>query len=486
MSGIRIARRHPTRTVAIAALCAAGCALAANASAPPPPPPPPQSPPSGIAGAAAPSVGSGTFPDAAGQWSNIDAAGPLSGNPFFEPLGSNGRSCASCHVESDAWTATPPNLQLRFKQSAGEDPVFASVDGTNCPTLPIATPAEHQSASSLLLTKGLIRIALTPPTAAQFAVTDVVNPYGCSSTTSISVYRRILTTANLKFLSTVMWDGRESLGGASIANDLLHQAGTAVTTHEAGAAVPAAAVLQAIELAESGQFAAQASDAIAGSLSAAGALGGDQTLLSLPFTFGENDPFGTGSATTPGVPPNAVFTLYKAWETLSGADPVSLRRASIGRGERIFNTRPITITGVAGLNDQTSPNGEPRTVIVGTCGTCHDTPNAGSHSLRVLMDTGIADAARRTSDLPLLTLINRTTGATVQTSDAGLAFTTGLWADINKFKVPTLRLLAPRAPYFHNGSAATLDAVVNFYDQRFDLGLSAQEHADLVAFLSAL
>jgi cytochrome c peroxidase len=45
---------------------------------------------------------------------------------------------------------------------------------------------------------------------------------------------------------------------------------------------------------------------------------------------------------------------------------------------------------------------------------------------------------------------------------------------------------AARAPYFHNGSAATLDDVVDFYDRRFALGLSPQDHADLVAFLRSL
>ena len=77
-------------------------------------------------------------------------------------------------------------------------------------------------------------------------------------------------------------------------------------------------------------------------------------------------------------------------------------------------------------------------------------------------------------------------GATVQSTDPGLALSSGKWADIGKFKVPTLRLLAARAPYFHNGAAPTLGAVVAFYDQRFALKLSAQEQADLVAFLSAL
>jgi len=59
-------------------------------------------------------------------------------------------------------------------------------------------------------------------------------------------------------------------------------------------------------------------------------------------------------------------------------------------------------------------------------------------------------------------------------------------ADIGKVKGPILRGLAARAPYFHNGSAATLDEVVAFYDTRFQLNLTRQEQADLVAFLRAL
>ena len=58
--------------------------------------------------------------------------------------------------------------------------------------------------------------------------------------------------------------------------------------------------------------------------------------------------------------------------------------------------------------------------------------------------------------------------------------------DVGRFKGPILRGLAGRAPYFHNGSAATLADVVNFYDARFALGLSTQQIADLVAFLQTL
>jgi cytochrome c peroxidase len=63
---------------------------------------------------------------------------------------------------------------------------------------------------------------------------------------------------------------------------------------------------------------------------------------------------------------------------------------------------------------------------------------------------------------------------------------TGKCADIGKLKGPVLRGLAARAPYFHNGSAASLQDVVEFYDQRFSIGLSEQDKADLVAFLNSL
>jgi cytochrome c peroxidase len=62
----------------------------------------------------------------------------------------------------------------------------------------------------------------------------------------------------------------------------------------------------------------------------------------------------------------------------------------------------------------------------------------------------------------------------------------GKCADIGKVKGPILHGLAARAPYFHNGSAATLSDVVEFYDQRFAIGFTAQQKADLVAFLNAL
>lgn len=123
--------------------------------------------------------------------------------------------------------------------------------------------------------------------------------------------------------------------------------------------------------------------------------------------------------------------------------------------------------------------------LPGTCTVCHDTPNAGDHSVKAPLDLGLADPSVAPY-LPVYTLKNLTTAETIETTDPGRAMITGKWRDIGKFKGPILRALAARAPYFHNGSAATLEEVVDFYDTRFDIRLTPREKADLAAFLRSL
>ncbi len=185
------------------------------------------------------------------------------------------------------------------------------------------------------------------------------------------------------------------------------------------------------------------------------------------------------------------MTLYQGWqsyiEDARRAEPegrdrgVAVARRAIARGQALFDSKPIAITGVKGLNDDLNV-----AVIPGTCTTCHNTPNAGNHSVPLPLDIGLTDASRRTADMPLYTLRNKTTGETTQTTDPGRALITGNWRDIGRFKGPTLRALAARGPYFHNGFAKDLDEVVTFYNDRFGIGFTDQEREDLVAFLKAL
>ena len=176
----------------------------------------------------------------------------------------------------------------------------------------------------------------------------------------------------------------------------------------------------------------------------------------------------TGAAFNP-----SSMTLFLAWTRSRDAE-----RAAIARGAKLFGSKPIAITGVGGLNDAL---GLP--TIKGTCTTCHDAPNIGNHSVALPLDIGVTDASRRTPDMPLYTLQNLQTGEIRRTTDPGRALLTGLWKDIAKFKGPILRGLAARPPYFHNGLAADLGKVVEFYDTRFSIGFTDKEKADLVAFL---
>jgi cytochrome c peroxidase len=57
---------------------------------------------------------------------------------------------------------------------------------------------------------------------------------------------------------------------------------------------------------------------------------------------------------------------------------------------------------------------------------------------------------------------------------------------VNRVIAPPLRGLSARAPYFHNGSAATIQEVVTFYNSRFQMNLTPQQTLDLENFLNAL
>ena len=169
--------------------------------------------------------------------------------------------------------------------------------------------------------------------------------------------------------------------------------------------------------------------------------GGPVRLSQQQFFVGINDPLGGNPTNAPFTP--VIFTLYGAWLNLTGQG--AALKASIARGEQLFNSRTIHITGVAGLNDDL---GVPD--ITGSCGTCHDTPNFGNHSLPVPLNIGVGDlrSPLDVSYLPVITLRNKTTKQTVNTTDPGRALITGKWQDIGRVKGPILRSLASRAPYF--------------------------------------
>ena len=423
-----------------------------------------------------------SFDNASGQAQTFNQGILNPNNPFFQERGSNGRACVTCHQASEGWSITPAGVQARFVASDGLEPIFRTNDGSNCEGADVSTVEARQAAFSLLLSRGLIRVGIDVPAGAEFVIESVDDPYHCGgSLGSASMYRRPLPSTNLRFLSAIMWDGRESPAGFSIREGLLQQSNDATRGHAQAFEDLSAAEREGIVDFELGLHTAQGNDSQALELNALSAKGGPINLSRQAFFLGINDPLGqnpTGAAFNP-----RAFTLFDAWKPSPQASHSreADARAAIVRGQEIFNTHPIEIAGVSALNDELHVDSIP-----GTCTTCHDSPNVGNHSVKAPLNIGLTDADQRTADMPLYTLRNTHTGDFVQTTDPGRAMVTGKWKDIGRFKGPVLRGLAARAPYFHNGFAATLLDVVNFYDTRFNIGLTAAEKADLVAFLQAL
>jgi hypothetical protein len=162
-----------------------------------------------------------------------------------------------------------------------------------------------------------------------------------------------------------------------------------------------------------------------------------------------------------------VFTTFAAWEAIDGSGAQADAQRLVAEGERIFNLRTFSITTVPGLTTDAQPS------VTGTCSFCHNSPQVGSTSTSSFFNLGLSsDTSKAAANLPLYTLKERSSGTEMVVSDPGRALITGVFKDVGAFKVPALRGLAARAPYFHNGGVATLSGVVGFYNGRFNIGLS--------------
>lgn len=413
---------------------------------------------------------SGTIPNPHGA--SIDyrpAAGGLSPfNAFFRDFGTNGRSCFSCHSPVEGWSINPPLIQFRFNSSAGTSPLFRPVDGAVCPKANVATVDARRKAYALLLNKGLIRIERGIPENAEFELVAHEGTY-CNdiSEQKLSMFRRPLPTSNLKFQSTIMWDGREAQEGGSLRDTLKKQAIAAHRDHAQAQNDPTDAELNDIVDYQLKVFQAQMISREAGPLNEWGGVGGPVFLSHWGFQEGLNtDPLDQD-----------VFTIFSGWNQPDARRPYAAARSAIVRGQELFNRKSFLIEGTEGKGTAS---------FMGACSSCHNTPAVGTHSLPRFFNTGVAEAKRRTKDLPLYTFRNKQTGETLQLSDPGRGLITGIWDDLGAFKPVGLRGLSARLPLFHDGSAASIESVLNHYQQRFGIDWTSQERADLLAFLKAL
>jgi cytochrome c peroxidase len=366
---------------------------------------------------------------------------------YFQAQGSNGRSCASCHIPEEAWSINPGTLQHLFDETGGTHPVFNLLDANN-PTMDVSTPEARLKAYSMLLSRGVFRRGGAPlatrredgTLVREWDLIAVEDPHGYANLNRLVHWRRAMPTINFGVGSaTVNWDGGNSVGTDQHAG-LINQTTRNVTGGQQGPPAPPEVIADIVAFEES-LFTAQLIVPGAGRLDSDGARGGPEALSTMPKVAGR-------------------FDLFDAW-----AGHENPRRAQIARGQELFNNQ----------------NAGGR-----SCSSCHNSANNGTNINNALFDIGTASAEARTPDLPLYTFRNRTTGETRRLTDAGRGQVTGFWSDLGSFKTPTLRALAARAPYFHNGIAATLADVVRHYEIHRGFVFTDEERADLVAFLNAL
>jgi cytochrome c peroxidase len=369
-------------------------------------------------------------------------------NAYHTPQGTNGRSCASCHLVQSGWSIRPIDVEFKFLFTQGTDPIFNLLDA-NSPNADVSTPQARFAAYSMLR-KGLFRRGGNVPANAEYEIVAVDDPLGAGgSLTKFQAFRRPLATANFHIARSIGWHDQDTDGIATVHDGLTHQATGNVTGAQQGSPASPTTIESIVSFELELRFAQQSVFGV-GSLTSCGASGGPENLSEQPAITGR-------------------FNVFDAWINLTPGTCTTRmadrKRAQIARGQELFN----------GVN----ANGR-------SCNGCHSAANNGSNINGTLFDVGASRAEFRQPGMPLYTVRNKTTLEVRQTTDPGRALKSGHWADMDRFKVPSLRGLSARPPYFHNGIAATLNDVVLHYEQALGFVFTPEEREDLVAFLQAL
>jgi hypothetical protein len=389
------------------------------------------------------------FLNSAGTAATISSAGSVDlNNPFHLPIGSNGRTCESCHLPHAGWSIRPLDVELLFFLSRGNHPLFNAVDADR--PVPDTSSLSARYKSFSMLRKGLFRRGGAVPANAEYEIVAFDDPLGAGANAStFRFFRRPLATANFHIAKNVGWHDQFTAGSGDVPAGL-KALSNAVTVGALGGPAPGAGTLNALVSHQMLFSFAQQSVFGVGSLESCGAQGGPQELSQQ-------------------LPAEGRFDLFDAWIDLVPGSCTSRsadrKRAQIARGQQIFNS--------------VNANGR-------SCNGCHNARNNGSNIDGRLFDVGTSRPQFRKPGMPLYTLRNKTTLLEHRTTDPGSALRTGRWADLDRFKTPSLRGAVARPPYFHNGIAPTLQDVVLHYQAVLGFVFTPQERADLVAFLEAL
>ena len=379
------------------------------------------------------------FPNADGFAATFSDSGYVDlDNAFFTPQGTNGRHCGTCHAPEVGWSMSGEMVTLLFLATGGTHPIFVNNLDTDTPTADMSTVQARWRATTMLR-QGKFTRKIALPETRDYDVVDISDPFGVSTPAKLFWFRRPMPTANFRN-HIVHWDSANTVG-TDLHAGLMKQVRGNITAAQQGGTAPEA-VVDEIATYEGQLSHAQISLRGVGRLDSEGAHGGPQYAAAQSLVSGR-------------------FDLYDAWQNSS-----SSKRRQIWRGQEVFN-------------NVNAPSGR-------RCSGCHNAANNGQNVNGTLFNIGASSPEVASPDMAVFTFESRVDHSRVQSTDPGQGLRDGKFSSLNKFKVPTLRGLASRAPYFHGGTAGTLEAVVHHYESSLGFVFTAAEVADLVAFLKAL
>jgi cytochrome c peroxidase len=460
---------------------------------------------------------------------------------FNEPFpGTNGRSCATCHVAADNFTLTPEHVARVFATNPN-DPLFAAIDADDPTAVPLTF--EH-------LKKGLIRVGLKLPDNM-----DLIDEAGTVTTPpdrQIFVWRSVPSIADAAITAPYQLDGRVLT--------LEEQAQGAITGHSEGGERPRSE-LERIAAYErsifSNEHAQKAADGLAAGSAfdkitkivdslelteqeargkdlygkvCAGCHGGtntativDREIQEMAFYALKSDGSGYLQYQVPAtVPPTPVITHQPQNEFINITLAYEMYLTTIGAKEEDYLTKGLEFPYYRFRFYTDATRSEIAADLPPTAGDLGFDPSQGGG----LPEGGAPEQGGRPeggggpegggpngpgveADADGNPIVGPNTGYQSHSVDPGRAIITGNPLDFESFDVPSLRGISKTAPYFHNNLVRTLEEVVQLYsdhllfkwpqlvqpgekeaDDDGDAGpeevLTLEQKKDLVAFLKRL
>jgi cytochrome c peroxidase len=362
-------------------------------------------------------------------------------NPFPH---TNGRSCGTCHVESDHLALTPQHASAVFASNPG-DALFNRIDADD-PAAAVPT-YDH-------LRAGLVRVVV--PLAPNLDVIDMAGNVITNADRTIWVWRGVPSTENVAYTAPYQYDGREPA--------LPMQASGALHAHSELVEEPPASKLELIAAFERSTFSSQAAADVAAALAA----GQAPAPLDLHLPPGSDAAAGQdvflavcakchGTPTTNFVEDQVVFDSFfpvlnpDGTIIIDGVLPTGV--AITAHFQQNVGREHMGTLGISAI------------ALLGQLGVF---PNPSGLSLPGYRIRFYTDATRTQTlvDMPPLPpAIGPSLIPEPFSVDPGRAIITGDPIDWEGFDVPQLRGIARTAPYFHDNSAPTLQAVVDEYSR---------------------